>query len=89
MKKQKLLDGRKGHEVKSLMENVLNEISYEYAEHVEDFLDNEGGYSHLPFGDLFGSQSRIIVPFGKAINPSSQIYKIMAWLGRQGYEVDF
>ena len=89
MKKQKLLDGRKGHEVKSLMENVLNEISYEYAEHVEDFLDNEGGYSHLPFGDLFGNQSRIVIPFGQAINPSSEIYRIMRWLESQGYEVDF
>ena len=47
------------------MKELLNEISYEYAEHVEDFLDNEGGYSHLPFGDLFKGEARVVIPFGK------------------------
>ena len=89
MKMQKLFDGWRDFRSSSLMENVLNEISYEYAEHVEDFLDNEGGYTHLPFGDLFGNQSRIVIPFGQAINPSSEIYRIMSWLESQGYEVDF
>ena len=89
MKMQKLFDGWRDFRSNTLIENVLNEISYEYAEHVEDFLDNEGGYTHLPFGDLFGNQSRIVIPFGQAINPSSQIYKIMRWLESQGYEVDF
>ena len=71
------------------MKELLNEISYEYAEHVEDFLENEGGYSHLPFGDLFKGEARVVIPFGTAMNPSSTIARIISWLEEQGYDVDF
>lgn len=86
---QKLFDGWRDFRSNTLIENVLNEVSYEYAEHVEDFLVNKGGYAFLPFGDLFGNQSRVVIPFGQAINPGSEIHRIMSWLESQGYEVDF
>ena len=74
---------------KVLTEDLLNEISYEFAEHVEDWLADNGGELNLPFSDLFDGKTRTVVPLGRTIQPGSKIYRLIRWLEEQGYEVDF
>ena len=89
MKMQKLFESWNTFKSDLLIENILNEVSYEFSEHVEDWLANNGGELSLPFNDLFDGKTRTVVPLGRTIQPGSKIYRLIKWLEEQGYEVDF
>jgi hypothetical protein len=72
-----------------LIENILNEISYEFSQHVEDWLADNGGELNLPFNDLFDGKTRTVIPLGPTMQPGSKIYRLIRWLEEQGYDVDF
>ncbi len=67
----------------------LDEISYDYAEEVENWLADNGDQVALPFNDLFDGQLRKVIPLGKAIAPNSEIESLINWFKRNGYELDF
>ena len=67
----------------------LDEISYEYAEEVENWLADNGDQVALPFNDLFDGELRKVIPLGKAIAPNSEIASFLNWFKRNGYELDF
>ena len=89
MKMQKLFESWNKFKSDVLIENVLNEVSYEFSEHIEDWLANNGGELNLPFSDLFDGKTRTVVPLGPTMQPGSKIYRLIRWLEEQGYEVDF
>ena len=89
MKMHKLFENWNKFRSETLMEDVLNEVSYEFAEHVEDWLSRNGGEVSLPFDDIFDGKTRTVIPLGRTIQPGSKIYRLIRWLEEQGYEVDF
>ena len=89
MKMQKLFENWNNFKSGVIREEILNEISYEYAEHVEDWMGNHGNEVDMPFNDIFNGKMRTIVPLGKSITKGTTIAKLLSWLERQGYEVDF
>ena len=89
MKMQKLFESWNRFKSGVLTEDILNEVSYEFSEHVEDWLADNGGELNLPFNDLFDGKTRTVVPLGRTIQPGSKIYRLIKWLEEQGYEVDF
>ena len=89
MKMQKLFENWNKFKSGVVKEDILNEISEEYAEHVEDWLGDHGNEVDMPFNDVFNGKMRTIVPLGKSITKGTTIAKLMNWLEQQGYEVDF
>ena len=89
MKMQKLFENWNKFKSGVVKEDLLNEVSYETAEHIEDWLGNHGNEMSMPFNDIFKGKMRTIVPLGKSLTPGSTIHKIVDWLKGQGYEVDF
>ena len=89
MKMQKLFENWNKFKSDVLREDILSEVSYEYAEHVEDWLADHGDEMDMPFKDIFKGEMRIVVPLGKSINPDSPIAHILEWLKKQGYETNF
>jgi len=89
MKMQKLFENWNKFKSGVIKEEILNEISYEYAEHVEDWMGDHGNEVDMPFNDIFNGKMRTVVPLGKSITKGTKIAKVLAWLEQQGYEVDF
>ena len=85
-----LMESWRSYEKKILAEKqVLDEISYEYAEEVEDWLAANGDELALPFKDLFDNQRRIVIPLGSAVQPGTQISDFVKFFESNGYKVDF
>jgi len=86
-----LLESWRSYERKVLTEEKepLDEISYNYAEEVENWLADNGDQVALPFNDLFDDKLRKVIPLGKAIAPNSEIASLINWFKRNGYELDF
>jgi len=89
MKIQKLFENWNKFKADVIKEEILNEISYEYAEHVEDWMGIHGNEVDMPFNDIFNGKMRTVVPLGKSITKGTTIARILNWLEQQGYEVDF
>ena len=89
MKMQKLFENWNKFKSDIIREELLNEISYEYAEHVEDWMGVHGNEVNMPFNDIFNGKMRAVVPLGKSITKGTKISKLLNWLEQQGYEVDF
>ena len=91
MTMKRLLESWRSYENKVLVEEkeALDEISYEYAEEVENWLADNGDQVDLPFNDLFDDKLRKVIPLGKAIAPNSEIASFLNWFKRNGYELDF
>ena len=89
MKMQKLFENWNKFKSDVLKEDVLNEVSSEYVEHVEDWLAERGDEMNMPFKDMFKGEMRVVVPLGKSINPDSPVAHILEWLKKQGYEANF
>jgi len=91
MTMKRLLESWRSYENKVLTEEKqpLDEISYDYAEEVENWLADNGDQVALPFNDLFDGELRKVIPLGKAIAPNSEIASFLNWFKRNGYELDF
>ena len=91
MTMKRLLESWRSYENKVLAEEKqpLDEISYDYAEEVENWLADNGDQVALPFNKLFDDQLRKVIPLGKAIAPNSEISSLINWFKRNGYELDF
>ena len=89
MKMQKLLENWNKFKSGVVREDLLNEISYEYAEHVEEWFADHGDELNLPFNDIFDGKSRVTIPLGAAMQPGSDMANILTWLEQMGYKTDF
>ena len=78
---RELLESWRSFEKKILNEKkeILDEISYEYAEEVENWLADNGDQVALPFKNLFDGKLRKAIPLGKAIAPNSEIESLLNW----------
>ena len=89
MKMQKLFENWNKFKSGILIEDVISEVSDQYSDHVEEWMADNGGEMNLPFGDIFDGQTRTVIPLGTAIQPGSEMAKILMWLEQQGYKTDF
>ena len=86
---QKLFENWNRFKSDVIKEELLNEISEEFAEHVEDWMGIHGNEVAMPFSDIFDGNMRTVISLGKSITKGTKIAKLLGWLEQQGYEVDF
>ena len=60
MKMQKLFENWNKFKSGILIEDVISEVSDQYSDHVEEWMADNGGEMNLPFGDIFGGQTRTV-----------------------------
>jgi hypothetical protein len=70
-------------------EELINEASQRFVDHVEEYLYDVGGIEGLPFNDLFEGKARVVLPLGTAVNPDTPMAELLRWFSDQGYETDF
>ena len=86
---KKIFENWRGFKKLTLEQQIIQEISDEYAENVQDWFAENGGKMALPFGDVLGGEMREVVPMGQVISPRSPIGKLMNFFEVNGYNVDF
>jgi len=73
----------------TLEKQILQEVSEEYAERIQDWFAASGGQMALPFSDMFNGEMREVISLGPIVSPRSTIGKMIDFFKRNGYEVDF